>query len=181
MTGGMIEDASSRVLDERNVGFCGEHSLRGTGGGRVRMAQPGASCARIGAGWRNGGEVGASPQAAENHLTLESLQSDRPDQRRVRHRQGTGRPRVAYARPGARWTVRHVQLFQPGRVAGRIAVVRSCARSVHRRPRRFDGIFSLGQRRHAVSRRDWRVAAAAPAQAAAGGRDPRSSAGRLVA
>jgi AAA+ superfamily predicted ATPase len=55
------------------------------------------------------------------------------------------------------------------------------SRRLHRRARGLARLLSLGQRRHAVSRRDRRVAVAAAAQAVARGRDSRGAAGRLGA
>ena len=98
---------------------------------------------------------------------------------------GTGKELVARALhtlgPDAQRTVRHFQLLQPGRIAGRVSAIRPCERRFHRRARGFAWLLPLGQRRHAVPRRDRRVAAEAAAQALARGRDPRDSAGGLVA
>ena len=88
---------------------------------------------------------------------------------------GTGKELVARALhtlgAGSQRSLRDLQLLEPGRIARRVAVVRSRARRFHRRARGVAGLLPLGQRRHAVPRRDRRVAAQAAAQAAALGRD----------
>src|ERR1700677_3525445 len=47
---------------------------------------------------------------------------------RVRHRQRAGGASVTFARVGAGRSLRHLQLLEPGRDAGRIASLRACAR-----------------------------------------------------
>src|SRR5260370_39979100 len=67
---GETKDASIGVLGEWNAGLRGEDSPYRAGGSRVRMDQPGASCAGIGAGW---GMVVRSAQVRKVLKTISRL------------------------------------------------------------------------------------------------------------
>ncbi len=102
-----------------------------------------------------------------DHRPPDDRGPDRDDQRRVRHRQGTGGARAARLRQAARRSVRRRQHGgDPARI-DRERVVRPRARRLHRCHQPHAGALRAGQWRHPFPRRDRRHAARGANTAAA--------------
>ena len=99
---------------------------------------------------------------------------------RDRHRQGPGRPRAARPQPQARAAHRHRQLRSAARHADRERAVRLREGRLHRRAAALRRPLRDRRRGHPVPRRDRRVAARGPGQAAACPAERRVRAARLV-
>ena len=116
------------------------------------------------------GDAGNLPRAR----AADADRSHGDDHRRIRHRQGTGRPGAARLRQAPQRPVRRGQHGGDPARPHRIGTVRPRARRVHRRQYPRLRPVRAGRRRHAVPRRDRRHAD--------GGADPpsaRAAAGRI--
>ena len=123
-----------------------------SGAGITRNTRPGAV------------HAGSIPR----HRATHAVARDRPDQWRIRHRQGTGGARAAPAQPARTKAIHRHQHGGNPEGSARIRVVRSRTRRLHRRAGDAARPLRTGRRRHAVSGRDRRHAAR-PADAPAAG------------